>query len=138
MSTIENKAIVRRLVEEAQSAGNISLVDELLSSDFIDHTPLPGFSPTREGIKALFTALRVAFPNLHVTIQEQIAEDQKVMTRKTFSGTHGGEFLGVPASNRQVEFEVIDIMSVVDNQITDHRVIVDNLSLMQQLGAIPS
>lgn len=137
MSADENKAIVRRLVEEAQSGGNLSLVDEILSEDFIDHAPLPGIPATRDGIKILFAAMRSAFPDLQVKINDQIADEEKVATRKTFSGTHQGEFLGVAASGRQVKFEVIDILRLVDGRITDHWVVVNQLQLMQQLGALP-
>lgn len=116
----------------------MSLIDKILSQDFIDHTPLPGLSPTRDGVKMLFTAMHTAFPDLRVTICEQIAEEDKVATRKRFTGTHEGEFLGAPASGRPLDFEVIDILTVVEGQITEHRVVLNQLQLMQQLGAIPS
>jgi steroid delta-isomerase-like uncharacterized protein len=139
MSAIENKAVVRRLVEEVQSGGgNVELVDEILSKDFIDHTPLPGLPATKDGVKVLFTAFHRAFPDLRVTIKDQIAEGEKVTTRKTFTGTHKGDFLGVPASGRNVEFEVIDILRIVDGRVTEHWAVVNQLQLMQQLGAIPS
>ena len=86
-------------------------------------------------LKRLFAAMRAAFPDLRIRIDEQIGEQDKVMTRKTFEGTHRGEFLGVPGSGNRVAFEVIDILSVRDDgRITDHRVIVDKLGLLQQLG----
>lgn len=138
MSTQENRAVVRRVVEEAQAAGNIALVDELFAPDFVDHSPLPGVLPTRDGVRGLFAALHVAFPDLTVTIHDQVAEGDKVVTRKTFAGTHGGEFLGVPATGRAVAFEVIDILRVVDGKVTDHWNVVDRLALLQQLGVVSS
>ncbi|HEV7922375.1 MAG TPA: ester cyclase [Thermoanaerobaculia bacterium] len=132
---MDRKGVVRRLIEEAQEKGDLRVVDELLADDFVDHTPLPGLPPTRDGIRTLFAAMRAAFPDLRVRIDEQIGEQDKVMTRKTFQGTHRGEFLGVPGSGNRVAFEVIDILSVRDDgRITDHRVIVDKLGLLQQLG----
>jgi steroid delta-isomerase-like uncharacterized protein len=136
MSLAENKSLVRRLVDEAQVGGRLETVDELLAEQFVDHSPLPGLPPTREGVKMLFAGLRAAFPDLRIAISEQIAEDDRVATRKTFRGTHNGDFLGVPASGRPVEFEVIDILTFESGKITEHRVILDQLGLLKQLGAM--
>jgi len=129
-----NKAIVRRLIDQAQSNGNLDVVDELLWDDFVDHTPLPGVPPTRDGVKMLFGYLRSAFPDLQVRVQEQIAEGEKVVTRKTFAGTHGGEFMGMPATGRPIAFEVIDILTFRDSRIAEHRVILDQLDVQRQLA----
>ena len=133
MSIEANKLVVRRLVDEAQSKGNIDVVDELLADDFVDHSPFPGMPPTREGVKALFGYLRSAFPDLQVTISEQIAESDKVVTRKTFLGTHGGEFMGVAATGRSISFEVIDILTLTEGRIAEHRVVFDSANIQRQL-----
>lgn len=133
MSAETHKAIVRRLVGEAQTEGNLEVVDELLADDFIDHTPFPGVPPTRAGVKMLFAYLRAVFPDLRVSIHEQIADDEKVVNRKSFEGTHRGEFMGVPATGRPVSFEVIDILTFRDSRIVEHRVVFDQLSIRQQL-----
>jgi steroid delta-isomerase-like uncharacterized protein len=138
MSLDQNKLLVRRLVDEAQVAGRLEVVDELMSEDFVDHTPLEGLPGNREGVRMLFAALRRAFPDLKVDISEQIAEDDRVVTRKTFHGTHGGPFLGLPPTGSPVRFEVVDILTFRDGRICEHRAVLDNLSLMQQLGAIPA
>jgi steroid delta-isomerase-like uncharacterized protein len=138
MSAEQDKARVRRLVIEAQQNGRLDVVDEILAPDFVDHTPLPGVPPTRDGVKGLFAALKTALPDLQIEILDQIAEAGGVATRKRFTGTHGGPFLGVPASGRTVEFEVIDILRSRDGHITDHWVVLDQLSLLTQLGAIPA
>ncbi|MBV8519800.1 MAG: ester cyclase [Acidobacteria bacterium] len=135
MSAESNKQLVRRLIEEAQEGGRLEVVDELLGDDFVDYSPMPGLPPTRDGVRMLFAGLRAAFPDLRITIGEQIADDEKVVTRKTFDGTHRGPFLGVPASGNRVAFEVIDILTVRDDRIREHRVVLDRLSLLQQLGA---
>lgn len=135
MTTRDNKAVVRKLVEGAQAGRNLALVDELLDSEFVDHTPMEGLPPTREGVKMLFAGLHAAFPDLRVVIHEQVAEGETVVTRKTFIGTHAGDFLGIPASGRRVEFEVIDILRVVEGRIREHRHMLDRLELLQQLGA---
>jgi steroid delta-isomerase-like uncharacterized protein len=137
MSAQSHLAAVRRLVEEGQEGGRLAVVDELFAPDFTDHRPLPGVTPDREGVKALFAALRAAFPDLRVTIEDQLADGQGVATRKTFHGTHRGPFLGVPATGRAVSFEVIDILRFKDGLIQDHWVVVDRLGLLGQLGALP-
>ena len=126
--------MVRRLVKEAQEGGNLEVIDELMAEDFVDHSPLPGLPPTRDGVRMLFAGMRAAFPDLRVTIHEQIADAGKVVTRKTFSGTHGGPFLGVPATGNSVSFDAIDILTFRDGLIREHRVVVDQLTLLQQLG----
>jgi steroid delta-isomerase-like uncharacterized protein len=138
MSLEENKSIVRRVVEEAQSRGDMRVVDELFSPDFVDHNAFPGVPPTRKGVQMVFSMFLAAFPDLRATIHEQIAEGDKVMTRKTLSGTHRGDFLGMPATGKHVDIAVIDILRIVDRQITDHWNIVDQIGLLQQLGAMPA
>jgi len=128
-----NKALVLRLIDEAQSNGRLEVVDELLADDFVDHTPLPGVPPTRDGVKMLFGYLRSAFPDLQVHVQEQIAEGEKVATRKVFEGTHRGEFLGVPPTERTISFELIDILTFRGGKIAEHRVILDQAALQRQL-----
>jgi predicted ester cyclase len=104
----------------------------------VDHTPLPGVPPTRDGVKGFFAALKAAIPDLRIEILDQIAEGGGVATRKKFTGTHDGPFLGVPASGRTVDFEVIDILRSREGRITDHWVVVDQLGLLTQLGAMPA
>jgi steroid delta-isomerase-like uncharacterized protein len=128
-----NKAVVLRLVDEAQCKGNLGVVDELLADDFVDHSPFPGVPPTRDGVKMLFGYLRSAFPDLRADVQEQIAEADKVATRKVFSGTHRGEFMGAPPTGKPVSFEVIDILTLRDGRIVEHRVVLDTGALQRQL-----
>jgi predicted ester cyclase len=87
-----------------------------------------------EGLPLLFAALREAFPDLRVGISEQVAEADKVVTRKTFHGTHGGLFLGIPATGSPVSFEVIDILTIRDRKVCEHRVMLDKPGLLRQLG----
>jgi predicted ester cyclase len=125
--------MVLRLIDEAQCKGNLSVIDEMFADDFVDHTPLPGVPPTRDGVKMLFGYLRSAFPDLLAHVQEQIAEGNKVATRKVFEGTHRGEFLGAPPTGRTVTFEVIDILTFREGLIVEHRVILDQAALQRQL-----
>ena len=132
-----NKAVIRRLVEEAEEKGNLAVLDEIVADDFVDHTPLPGLPPTIDGVKALFAGLQEGFSNLRIEIAEQLADGDKVATRKRFRGTHSGPFLGIPASGKALDLEVIDILTVRDGKIRDHRVVLDQLTLLRQLGAMP-
>lgn len=113
----ENKAVVQRFINEYQTDAREEVGLELLADDFVDHSALPGFSPDKKGVINLFRMLRGAFDGLRVEIHDQVADDRKVVTRKTFRGTHTGEFFGVPPTNRPIEFGVIDILTVSDGQL---------------------
>lgn len=139
MSTEQNKTIVRQMVEEIFNRGNISRVDEFLASGFVEHEELPpGIPPGREGIKLLTTIFRSAFPDFKATIDDIIAEDDKVVIRMTWSGTHKGEFMGIPPTGKSVSFGVIDIIRIAGGKFVEHWGQMDRMGLMQQLGAMPA
>ena len=137
MSAVDNKALVRRFVDEVQSGGNIDLIDEVCSPGFVNHSAPPGIPADREGIKILTAMFRGAFPDSHFTIEDMVAEGDKVVTRKTFHGTHEGEFMGMPPSGRAVSMGLIDIVRVYDGRVVEHWSVGDSLGMMQQLGVIP-
>lgn len=132
-----NKTIVRRFIEEFQNGGNESAAEELLAADFVDHSPFPGVSPDREGVKRLFAALRQAFPDLRAKIHDQLAEKDRVATLKTFRGTHRGEFLGIAPTGRSVSFDAIDVVRIADGRIAEHWNVIDLMGLLQQIGPQP-
>ncbi|MFL5586864.1 MAG: ester cyclase [Ktedonobacteraceae bacterium] len=138
MTTETNKAIIRRIVEEIQNRDNLALIDELLAPNFVNHTPAPGLPPDREGIKQLLSMFRAAFPDGSMTIEDMIAEGDKVVSRKTYRGTHQGEFMGIPPTGRHVTVGLIDIMHIVDDKVVEHWNVGDDLSMLQQLGVLPS
>ena len=131
------KELMRRFVAEYESEGDEGVADELLADDFVDHSAMPGVSPDKEGIKALFSALRGAVPDLRAQVHDMLADDDKVVTRKTFYGTHTGEFMGLPPTGNPIAVNVIDIVRVRNGQFVEHWNVVDSLTMMQQLGAIP-
>ncbi len=137
MSAEDNKALVRRFVDEVQSGGNIDLIDEVCSPGFVNHSAPPGIRADREGLKILTAMFRGAFPDSHFTIEDMVAEGDKVVTRKTFHGTHEGEFMGMPPSGRVVSMGLIDIVRVSDGRVVEHWAMGDSLGMMQQLGVIP-
>jgi steroid delta-isomerase-like uncharacterized protein len=132
------KAVVRRNTEEVQGGGNFELFDELFADDFLDHTPQPGRTPDKAGARELYKVLREAFPDFRPEIHWQAADGNLVTTYKTYHGTHKGEFFGIAPTGRQIQFETVDAMRVVDGKITEHWGVANLFSLMQQLGASPS
>ncbi len=130
------KAVVRRNTEEVQSKGNFELFEELFADDFVDHTPQPGRTPDKAGARELYRVLRAAFPDFSAEIHWQAADGNLVTTYKTYHGTHGGSFLGIAATGREIQFETVDAMRVRDGQIVEHWGVANLLSLLEQLGAV--
>ena len=137
MSLEQNKALVRRFVEEVQNQHNLDALDELLSPDFVDHSGMSS-PPNLKGARSFFTMMFAAFPDMRFEIRQQLAEGDRVMTYKTFHGTHRGPFMGIPATGKEVTFDNIDIMTVTEGKITEHWTVGDMLRLMQQLGVVPA
>ena len=133
-----DKAVVRRFVDEYQSGHDVSVAEELLADDFVDHSPFGPFSPDRNGVLALFGMLFAAFPDLRAEIHQQFSDGDTVITRKTFHGTHHGELMGIAPTGAEVAFDLIDIVRVRDGKMVEHWNIIDSMALMTQLGAIPA
>ena len=134
----QNKAIIRKLYE-AMSTGNVSSVDELMASSAVDHEGLPGIDANGPaGFKRLVSTFRAAFPDLKISAEDMIADGDKVAVRAVIRGTHKGEFMGVPATGKQFEVSGIDIIRFEGGKAVEHWGVTDTMSLMQQLGAVPS
>lgn len=139
MSTEVNKSILRRYFEEAWNEGRLEMLDEIVAPNYVNHDPaVPGLPPGPEGLKPIIAGFRAAFPDLHFSIEDQIAEGDKLVTRWTMRGTHLGEFMGLPPSGKQVTSGGMQIERVVNGQIVEHWRKSDDLGLMQQLGALPA
>jgi steroid delta-isomerase-like uncharacterized protein len=139
MSTEQNKAFVRQMVEEVFNQGNVSQIDEFMAPNFVEHEELPpGIPRDREGVSHLTSMLHSAFPDFKATIDDIVAEGEKVVIRQTWSGSHKGEFMGIPPTGKSVSFGVIDILRIADGKCVEHWGQMDSMSLMQQLGAIPA
>lgn len=138
MDTERNKAILRRYFEEAWNKGRLEVLDEIVALNYVNHDPfVPGLPPGPEGLKPIFAGLRAAFSDLHYTLEDLVAEGDKVVTRWTMRGTHTGELMGIPATGRQVAVGGMQIERIVDGKIVEHWRKSDDMRLMQQLGVIP-
>jgi steroid delta-isomerase-like uncharacterized protein len=134
----ENKALVRRFFEEFITKGDLSLTDELIAENYVDHNPPgPNIAPGPEGVKQLFAGRRSAFPDLTVTVDDQVAEGDKVVSRGTITGTHKGEFMGIPATGKSISMGAVSIFRIEDGKIAERWGEVDTLGMMQQLGVVP-
>src|SRR5436309_4169883 len=135
----QNKAVVRRFIEEAWNQGNIGAIDELIAEDHVDHDPASAGSPGgREGVRAFVQTYRSAFPDSRIELGEMIAEGDLVAGPWRATGTHQGELMGIPGSGRSVDLTGIGIDRVVDGKIVESWANWDALGMLGQIGAIPA
>jgi steroid delta-isomerase-like uncharacterized protein len=136
--TSQNKAVIRRFVEEVQNDRNWDAYDELNDPDFVNLSAPPGVPADRDGGKVFLSGFLNAFPDSHVTVDEMVAEGDLVVTKKTFTGTHTADMGDIPATGKHVTVQYVDFMRVRDGKIIEHWLCMDQLSFMQQLGIIPT
>ena len=134
----ENKAIFRRFVEEWFNQGDLDAFNELVSPDFVNHSAPPGVPPTREGWKQLATMFKAAFPDMHLHIEDEITEGDRITIRFTGHGTHRGELMGIPVTGKEVNFAGINIARIAGGKIMERWEEFDMMGMMQQLGVIPA
>lgn len=139
MTTTEakNKELVRRSNEELWSEGNLDFIDDYVAEDYVEYNtaapePIRGPDGYRENVEMV----RSAFPDLEVTTEDLIAEDDKVVTRYTLTGTHEGRLMGIEPTGREVEFEGISIGRLEDGQVVEGWSNIDVFGMMQQLGVV--
>jgi steroid delta-isomerase-like uncharacterized protein len=134
---MDHAATMRRLYE-LLSVGDIDGFGDLVAEDFVEHEETPGLEPTKEGVKQLFRMYRAAFPDLRMEAQDILVSGDKVVARVRGTGTHHGEFMGMPATGKSVDVQLIDIIRFGDDGLArEHWGVFDSLAMMQQLGAIP-
>jgi len=133
----DNSIIVRRFVDLVLNKDQIDSAGQFFWEDMVEQVPLPGQGPGLAGLKDVLRGMRAAFPDMHWTVEEQIAEGDRVATRFEWTGTHRGEFLGVPATGRAVRVWGVVIDRLEGGKIKDTRIIMDSLGLMLQLGVFP-
>jgi predicted ester cyclase len=137
MSTEHNKALVRRLFEEGLNQNKPDVFDELIAPSYVNYD-FPAPSPGLEGFKMAIGMFLAAFPDMRVTVEEELAEGDKVITRGYFTGTHRGDFQGIPATGKPIKVKFIDIWRFENNKLVENWGQMDQLGMMQQLGVIPT
>ena len=139
MSAEDNKALVRHYFEDAWNKHNPALVDEIYASDFVDRSPdIPGIAHTRDGLKQFMGVYLRAFPDADITIEDQLVEGDRVVTRWTGRGTQTGEFMEMPPSGKKVAVPGVQIDRFSGGKIVEEWTLFDQLGMLQQLGAVPA
>jgi steroid delta-isomerase-like uncharacterized protein len=123
------------MYEEIHNKGNLEKAEEFVTSDFVDHNPVdPNMPRGPEGLKQTFGLIHSAFSDFHTTVEDIITEDDRVVSRLTMQGKHSGEFLGIPATGKEVNVPVIDIIRLSKGKAVERWGVVDIAGMMQQLG----
>jgi steroid delta-isomerase-like uncharacterized protein len=139
MSVDDNKVIILAFVETVWNGRKLNRAGELVAADFVDHAPMPGQAPGLEGVKRKWAMYLDAIPDFRITIEDLVAEGEKVAVRRTYEGTHtGGPLLGIPATGKRFQFGGISIFRLANGRIAEHWEQLDRLALMQQLGVVPA
>ena len=134
---MDHVATHRRLYDLVND-GDIEGFGALLADDFVEHEETPGLAPTREGVKDFMRMSRAGFPDMRMLVEDVVASGDKVVARVRITGTHEGAFMGVPATGRPVEVQLIDIIRFGDDGLAhEHWGVMDALAMMQQLGVVP-
>jgi steroid delta-isomerase-like uncharacterized protein len=129
--------LMRRFYDEVLTGGNLDAVAELCSEDIVEHEAPPGMPQGLEGVKQFVQMFRTAFPDLKVEVEDAFEAGDRAVARTRWTGTHQGEFMGVPPSGKPIDIEAIDIIRVADGKAAEHWGATDNLAMLQQIGAIP-
>lgn len=137
-TTVDHAATMRSTYERI-SAGDLDGFAALVADDFVERDEIPGLPPTKDGMLDYFRMLLAAFPDMHLEVEDLIASEDKTVARVTATATHQGEFMGIPATDKRAEMQLIDIMRFDnDGLVCEHWGVADMLSLMQQLGVVPN
>lgn len=131
MSLEENKSVVRRFIE-AYNERKLEYIDNFIAPDYVDHSN----NVDREGLKMLFSMGLKGFPDWHETIEDIIAEGDKVWVRLSYSGTHSGEFMGLPATGNKVTSKAVDVYRIVNGKLSEYWNVTDNLNIFKEVGAV--
>jgi steroid delta-isomerase-like uncharacterized protein len=133
----EGVDLIQRFYDEVLSQGNVDKVGDFVTDDVVDHEPFPGQPDGIEGVRQFVGMMSAAFSDVKATIGPSLESGDLASAHVTLTGRHTGEFMGVPASDKEFEIEAIDIIRVEDGKCAEHWGVTDNMALMQQIGAIP-
>jgi len=138
MSTEDNKVLIRRFYEEVFNKRNLGAIDDFYAPDHIDHTLSPGLPVSLEGTKQAIATMLEGFADLRITIEDMIAEGDKVVIRFTTHGTQLGTLGGIPPTGEQVAVSTIEITRIAGGKIVEDWGLDDRLGMLQQLGLVPA
>lgn len=133
----DNAGVVRRFADEVITRGEIERAGEFAWEDVVEQVPLPGQGPGLAGLQDILRAMRTGFPDIVFAIEEQVSEGDKVASRFTWTGTHRGPFLDIPATGKAVRVWGVVIDRLVDGRIKETRILMDTMGMMMQLGVVP-
>ena len=131
----DNKEIAARFYQEINK-GNLAVIDELVADNFVDHEEMPGMQPGKEGVKQWMSGMLTAFPDFHMEATDIMADGDRVCILAKFSGTHQGDFMGIPATGKKIDVPVADVVRFADGKAVEHWGVTDTGLMMQQLGVI--
>jgi steroid delta-isomerase-like uncharacterized protein len=135
---MDHAATARRMYELI-NAGDIDGFSEHLAEDFVEHEVTPGLAPTKAGVQDFFQMQRAAFPDMHMAAEDVIASGDKVVARVRYTGTNQGSFMGMPATGKRADVQLMDMFLFGDDgRVREHWGVLDALALMQQLGVVPA
>jgi steroid delta-isomerase-like uncharacterized protein len=133
----DNRELARQFYEVVFNAGELDRVEEFCTPDLVDHEETPeGLPDGIEGVKAFVRMFRDGFPDLHASVEDVLADGDRVATRVRLTGTHEGEFMGIPPSGNKIEIETMDIVRVENGKAAEHWGLTDGMALMTQIGAL--
>lgn len=137
VTTVQHKSIIRRILDEAFTQGNLAIVDELVAPDSISHHMSWGMPANRMGLKQLIAMFRTAFPDLLCTVEDDIHQDDKVAAHWTMCGTHTGMFLGNSPTGKSISARGLIYARIENGQVIENWTLIDQMSMLQQLGLVP-
>ena len=135
---MDHAATARRLYDLI-NAGDIEGFGRHLADDFVEHEEQPGLAPTKDGVIAFFRMQQAAFPDMHMHVEDVVANGDKAVARVRYTGTNRGEFMGMPATGKRVDVQLFDMFGFdSDGLLNEHWGVLDALAMMQQLGVVPA
>ena len=138
-TTETNKAIARRLADEVFSQGNMQSYDDIFAAGYVNHNmPVPGIPGTKEGFRQVVLATRTAFPDVRVTVQDIVADDEFAVFHDTVQATSRADFMGIPPNGKRLTWTEIHFLRIKQGKIVEHWANFDQLGILMQLGAIPA
>jgi len=131
------KALARRFNDEVFTQGKIEVIDEIVADDYIEHQEFPGIEPSKEGLKKFVQLFQAGFSDIKIETLSMAVDGDELWVHSVFTGTHTGEFAGIPATGKSVTLAMMDRVKTRDNKAVEHWGVSDDLGMLTQLGVVP-